>query len=99
MKRLSNIVLAISISLLMMTVTAFAETGDGSPMGNGGPQKAKASCKSYCYGYKSLDHKIAHNTLISGSGDSTAAAKKDHNRNMKAHKASMPDSTHNGQYF
>lgn len=88
-----------SIVLVMVLVTAVccvAYADDESASLN---SYGDAVCKSYCWGVKNSDHKIAHNTLIKGTGSTTTAAKKNHNSKMKKHKDGMPSHSHNGQYF
>ena len=93
--RIIRVVCSIVVVLLFgMQTIAFAAEGDVSANAYGDPK-----CSSYCYGVKNANHKLAHNTKITGTGKTTALAKKNHNTKMKKHKAGMPDYSHDGQLF
>ncbi len=56
-----------------------------------------AEYSDYCFGIRDSYHKRAHNTKITGTGDTAKAAMVNYNSKLDAHKRSMPDSTHDGQ--
>jgi len=93
--RLASVIICIIAIVTSFSCTIFADDDASSAE----PLRAQASCKSHCYGVTNEQHKRAHYTTIRGSGSTPAAAKSDHNRNMKKHKASMPKASHDGKYF
>ena len=91
--RMFNIALMIVI-FAVLSCNVYAEDSSASVSSYG-----DSVCKSYCWGVKNSDHKIAHNTAIKGTGKTNEDAVKNHNSKMKAHKNSMPSHSHNGKYF
>ena len=56
------------------------------------------SYSDYCYGTSNTNHKIRHNTLITGTSTiGITQAKIDYNNKLATHKANKPNHTHSGQ--